>query len=163
MKSKNVDERRFRFWVIYLKGVSLFFAFLGLLWAVTGSFDPLSIYEKAFAQTFWNRDTLPPDAKQAFRFILGPFGATSAGYFMLQYFIAVHAYARRQWWGFKAIVVAFLTWFVLDTTMCLVHKGYFNILLANVPALLAMIPVFFTRRYFVSRRTDGFYFLRQTR
>jgi hypothetical protein len=148
MERKTIDEKRFSFWVAYLKVVSLFFAFLGLMWAVIGSFDPFGVYEKAFAQTYWHRDTLPPDAGQTFRFILGPFGATCAGYFILQYFIALHAYAQRKVWGFNAIVTAFLTWFVLDTTMCLVYKGYFNILLANIPALLAMIPVFITRRYF---------------
>jgi hypothetical protein len=139
----------FRFWVRYLEIISLFFAGMGVLWAVVGSFDPLGVYDYYFARTFWGQDTLPPDARTAFRFILGPFGATSAGYFILQYCIARYAFARREKWAYGAILAAFSAWFVLDTGMCLRYGGYFNILLANVPSLLAMLPVaIFTRKYF---------------
>ncbi|MBD0278360.1 MAG: hypothetical protein ICV51_08745 [Flavisolibacter sp.] len=148
MSGNSNQLKGFAFWISYLKAISLLFAFLGILWSVLGSFDPFGWYEKAFAQRFWNADILPKDAKTAFRFILGPFGATSAGYFILQYFIAQYAYARRQMWGYQAIVTAFFVWLFLDTTMCLIHKGYFNILFANLPSLLAMLPVFFTKRYF---------------
>ncbi len=71
-------------------------------------------------RAFWNTDTLPTDAKQTFRFILGPFGATSAGYFVLQFFIAKYAYAYRRLWGYNAVVTAFLVWFILDTSISLI-------------------------------------------
>ncbi|HZF63704.1 MAG TPA: hypothetical protein VEZ55_04435 [Chitinophagaceae bacterium] len=151
MQKDDTHLNRFYFWVNYLKAISLFFAFLGALWAIIGSFDPFGLYDRAFAQAFWNVDRLPADAQKTFSFILGPFGATNAGYFILQFFIAKHAYSNRQMWGYKAIVVAFLVWLILDTSMCLVHKGYFNILFANIPSLLAMLPIFFTRRYFTDR------------
>jgi hypothetical protein len=141
-------DRAFRFWVRYLEGISLFFAALGVLWAVAGSFDPLGVYDHYFARTFWGSDALPPDARTAFRFILGPFGATSAGYFILQYCIARYAFARREKWAYGAILTAFFAWFVIDTGMCLWYGGYFNILMANVPSLLAMLPIVFTRKYF---------------
>ncbi len=146
--SMSTNDRRFNFWVKYLKFVSLFFAALGVMWAVIGSFDPLGIYEKYFAQAFWGRDLLPTDAKRTFRFILGPFGATSAGYFILQFFIAKHAYANRNMWGYNAMITAFLVWFILDTSISLLHKVYFNIVMANVPSLLLMLPIFFTKKYF---------------
>lgn len=138
----------FPFWVNYLKIISLFFAFMGVLWAVVGSFDPFGFYDAIFANTFWNSNQLPPDAKIATRFLLGPFGATSAGYFILQYFITVHAYAKRERWAYKAIIAAFFFWFILDSSMCVYHGAYFNILIANVPALIAMLPIVFTRKYF---------------
>jgi hypothetical protein len=58
---------------------------MGVLWSVIGSFDPFGLYDKAFADAFWNAETLPSDARKVYGFILGPFGATSAGYFVLQY------------------------------------------------------------------------------
>lgn len=143
------SDKNFHFWVNYLKGISLFFAFMGVVWAIVGSFDPFGIYDHYFAQTFWGTATLPEDARIATRFLLGPFGATSAGYFILQYFIAKHAFAKRELWAYNAIIFAFLFWFVLDTAMCLYYGGYFNILMANVTSLVGMLPVFFTRRYFV--------------
>ncbi|MEM1123496.1 MAG: hypothetical protein AAGJ18_23865, partial [Bacteroidota bacterium] len=117
--------------------------------AIVGSFDPFGFYDYYFSQTFWQTDTLPKDAKIATQFILGPFGATSAGYFILQYFIAKNAYAKKELWGYHAIVYAFLLWFFLDSAMCTYHGGYFNILIANIPALLAMTPIFFTKQYFM--------------
>jgi len=143
-----MTDKHFNFWVKYLKGISLFFAFMGVVWAVVGSFDPFGIYDQLFAKTFWQADTLPKDAKIATRFLLGPFGATSAGYFILQYFIAKNAYAKKQLWGYQAIIGAFFFWFILDTAMCLYHGGYFNILMANIPSLLAMLPIVSTRKYF---------------
>jgi len=102
-----MTDKKFSFWVSYLKFISLFFAAMGIIWAVVGSFDPFGIYDSYFAQTFWGTATLPKDAKIATRFILGPFGATSAGYFILQYFIAKHAFAKRELWAYNAIMVAF--------------------------------------------------------
>ncbi len=144
-----MSDKNFAFWVNYLKIISLFFVFMGVLWAVVSSFDPFGIYDQVFADTFWQAEALPKDAQIATQFLLGPFGATSAGYFILQYFIAKHAFAEKQLWGYQAIVGAFLFWFILDSSMCLYHGGYFNILMANVPALFTMLPIFFTRKYFV--------------
>jgi len=102
-----MTDKNFNFWVSYLKIISLFFAAMGVMWAVVGSFDPFGIYDSYFANAFWEVDTLPKDAKIATRFLLGPFGATSAGYFILQYFIAKYAFAKRELWAYQAIIFAF--------------------------------------------------------
>lgn len=113
-------------------------------------FDPLGIYDQAMAQAFWQTKLLPEEAETIFRFILGPLGATCAGYFVMQFYLAKHAFARKQMWGYKAVVIPFLIWLIFDTIMCLIHGAYFNIYLANVPALIAMTPVFYCYRYFRS-------------
>lgn len=139
---------KFSYWVKYLKAVSIFFCLMGIFWSVTGSFDPFGLYDSMFAKAFWGSSTLPVDAVRTKEFILGPFGATSAGYFLLQYFIAKHAYAKKQLWGYNAIMVGFFFWFILDTSMSLYHKAYFNILLANITSLSFMLPIIFTRKFF---------------
>jgi len=141
----------FAFWVKYLKVVSIFLFLLGVFWSIAGSFDPFGLYDRMFANSFWNSDVLPPDVERTKSFLLGPFGATSAGYFLLQYFITKYAYAQRQLWSYYAIVYAFLFWFILDTSMSLVHGAYFNILLANITSLIMMAPIFFTRKYFFQK------------
>lgn len=147
------DDAQFQFWVRYLKATSIFFTFLGVLWAVIGSFDPFGLYDTEFAKAFWGQTTLPEDVARTKAFLLGPFGATSAGYFVFQYFIAKNAYAKRELWAYHSIVAAFVLWFVLDTTMSLIHGAGFNVLLANIPSLMMMGPVFFTRKYFESDST----------
>jgi len=143
-----VEIRKFSFWLNYLKFVSIFFACLGVMWALIGSFDSFGIYDKMWAETFWAKEQLPADVARAKTFLLAPFGATSAGYFILQYFIAKYAYAKRELWAFKAIIFAFFFWFILDTILFALHGAYFNILLANIPSLVAMLPVVFTKKYF---------------
>lgn len=148
MEKKN--EAQFLFWIKYLKFTSIFFALMGTMWAVLGSFDPIGFYDSYFAKVFWNLESLPPDAELTKSFLLGPFGATSAGYFILQYFIAKNAYAKKELWGYQAIIYAFSFWFILDTAMSWYHGAYFNIMIANIPCLFAMLPIFFTKKYFTS-------------
>ncbi|MEX2396294.1 MAG: hypothetical protein WD491_04670, partial [Balneolales bacterium] len=63
-------------------------------------------------------------------------------------YLASHAFARKEIWGYKAIVIPFIIWFLLDSTISLIHGAYFNIYLANIPALVLMIPVFYSYKYF---------------
>ncbi len=141
---------KFSFWVTYLKVVSIFFSLMGVFWAVSGSFDPLGLWDTQFAQAFWGQKTLPEDVLRAKEFILGPFGATSAAYFVLQYFITKYAYAKKELWAYNSILIGFFFWFFLDSIITFYHKAYFNFFLANVPSLLAMLPIIFTRKYFMN-------------
>lgn len=138
----------FNFWIKYLKAVSLFMVLFGLFWAFFGSFDPLGLWDQGFAKNIFHTDTLSTDVVKAKRFILGILGATNAGYFILQYYIAKHAYANREYWSYQAILAGFSVWFIVDSVTCLYLGGAFNVLLANIPCLLLMLPVFFTKKYF---------------
>jgi hypothetical protein len=51
-------------------------------------------------------------------------------------------------WGYNAIVTAFTIWLIIDTCMSMYHKAYFNIVFANIPSVIAMLPIFLTRKYF---------------
>ena len=141
----------FQYWVKYLKAISLFFSLQGLLWAIWGSFDPVGMYDSLMARAFFNTEQLPGDAQTVLRFILVPFGATTSGYFVLQYLIATYAFARKERWAYQAIFGAFMLWFTVDTTFSLYLMAYFNVLLANLPALLLMLPVLVgSRKFFKS-------------
>ena len=148
--TSSETNHSFNFWVKYLKLISLFFAAMGVMWAVIGSFDPFGVYDSYFAQSFFGANELPSDVKKSISFILGPLGATNTAYFILQYFIAKNAFAKKELWAYHAIVLGFSVWFILDTIMCVYYQAYFNILMANIPCLLAMLPIFFTKKYFTS-------------
>ncbi|MEL6674492.1 MAG: hypothetical protein AAFR61_19945 [Bacteroidota bacterium] len=135
-----MDEKRFLFWIAYLKYVSLFFAVMGALWAIMGTFDPFGIYEGLMSEAFFDQEKLPPEAKKIFSFILGPFGATALGYFLLQYAITDFALIKRERWAYNSILLAFLAWFVLDSMMSIFADAFFNVLLANLTTLVLMAP-----------------------
>jgi hypothetical protein len=144
----NKAQNRFAFFVRYIQAISLFFALFGLYWAVSGTFDPFGLYEKALALNFWQNDTLPEDAAVTFRFLLGPLGATCAGYFLMQFFIGTFAYAKREKWGYFAVVVPFFVWLLTDSLICILIGAYFNVYIVNIPCLIAMLPVIGSYRYF---------------
>ena len=136
------------FWTKYFKVISVFMIVIGIFWAIAGVFDPLGIYEKYFAMHFWNTDVPPADAKTTFSFLMIPFGATLAGYFVMQYLLVHHGFPQRLKWVWNTLVIGILTWVCLDTALCLIHKAYFNILLANISTMLLMSPLFFIKKYF---------------
>lgn len=132
----------------YLRVASLFFSFAGIYWAVSGQFDPFGLYKSAFLEQFLGLESIQKEVDLTFTFLLGPLGATCAGYFLMQYFIATYAYSKKEKWAYFAIVIPFTVWFTIDTIMCLYLGAYFNIYFANLPALAAMLPIYFTYRNF---------------
>lgn len=132
----------------YLRIASLFFCIAGIYWAVSGQFDPFGLYKSAFTEKFLGLENIQKEVDLTFTFLLGPLGATCAGYFLMQYFIATYAYSKKEKWAYFAIIIPFSVWFILDTIICLYLGAYFNIYFANLPALAAMLPVYFTYRNF---------------
>lgn len=130
----------FVFWCRYLQLASLFFCGLGLFWSLSGRFDPLGLYEAQMAQTFFGQAQLPAESLKTMRFLLGPFGATNAGYFLLQFWVVRYGLQAQQQWAYRAILSAYLLWLVPDSLISGWHGATFNLLLANLPCLLVMAP-----------------------
>ncbi len=137
-----MSDERFNFWVNYLQFISIAFVVMGLIWAVFGSFDPFGWYDTALAKYLFEHPVLTPESKQTLQFILGPFGATNSGYFVLQFFLVRHGLAQKLSWAYRAVLVGFLVWFFMDTLFCLIVEAYFNIMMVNLPALFMMSPIF---------------------
>lgn len=138
----------------YLQAGSIIFFLISIYWAISGNFDPFGIYKTAIENQFWSGSAMPNDAELTFTFLLAPLGATCAGFFFMQFFIATYAYANREMWSYYAVIVPFSTWFIIDTIMSFAHGAYFNIYLANLPALVIMSPIYFTYKNFTSERNE---------
>jgi hypothetical protein len=133
--------------------ITAVFAVLAIGWSVLGSFDPFGFYEGYMAQWLFGADSLPDPAKRAFAFALIPAGATTAAFFVLVHLIVHHAFTRREAWAYRAVVVAVLVWFVVDSALSALHGAWFNIAIANVPCLVVVgVPLVRLRPYF--RRQD---------
>jgi len=151
---KDTDTSRFLFWRKYLMVLSVLMVLQGVSWVFIGSFEPTGWYDSWMAKSLFGKDTLPVDAQKAFAFVLVPFGATDAGFFVLLFFLVRYPFLKKEMWSYKAIVCGLLTWFVLDTGMCLVHGFYFNVLIVNVPAFVFLAPpLLLTRGAFVDSST----------
>ena len=139
---------KFRFWQKYFEAVSIIFCLMGCYWAISGTFEPFGTWDSLLANSFFDSNQLSEEANRVKSFILGPLGATSAGYFFMQYMIVKYAWKQQEMWSYNAILYAFLIWIILDSVVCLYHGAYFNIFLANLPCLIAMSPLFIIQKYF---------------
>lgn len=105
----------YEFWRKWLVVASIAFAVQSTGWAILGTFDPFGFYGRFAARGLFGTEELPAAAQTLGAFILGPFGATTAGFFILVWFLGRNAIARRERWAVHAVVTAVAFWFVLDT------------------------------------------------
>ena len=143
-----MTEKAFSTSSTYLKMVSIFMMILGLFWMFSGSFDPFGIYQHYFANHFWQTEVPPEAAQTTFSFLMILFGAMLVGFFTMYYFLIHHGFKTKQLWVWQTAVYGILTWFVIDTLMCISIGAYFNIILANITTLALVSPLFFMRKNF---------------
>lgn len=140
-----MDERAFRFWQRWLLGVSVFFCAFGVVVAVFPDAPFLAPWNGAVARAFYAG--AEPEGAAAFRaFVLGPLGATIAGSYLLQAFVAAVPFARRERWAWWATAGALALWFVVDSSLSLWHGAAFNVALINLAPLVAFVPPLVTTR-----------------
>ncbi len=141
-------DRKFRFYRGWLMLAAAIFTLQGIVWVLLGSFDPLGLWDQLmFDSLFAGKQDA--EVVRFRRFILGPFGATLAGYFVMVFCLAKYAFPQRQPWAYYTVVSAVLTWFLVDCCASFYHGAYFNILLVNLPCITILgIPLWGLRRYF---------------
>ena len=127
---------------------------IGAFWMISGSFDPIGIYESYFANHFWQTDVPPAAAQTTFSYLMILFGAMLIGFFTMYFMLIHHGFKTRQLWVWKTAVYGIVSWFVIDTAMCLVEQVYFNIILANITTILLVAPLFFMKQSFTSVSTS---------
>jgi len=139
----------FNFWQKWLYYTSIFFAFVGIAVALFNNsilFDLWNHYLKIWLSI---EGEFPANLLKFKAFILAPLGGTIAGSYVLMAFIAKYPFQNREKWAWQAATFSLLTWFVIDSSLCLYHGAYFNIVLINLFTLVVQgLPLVFTRKYF---------------
>jgi hypothetical protein len=139
---------RFTFWYRWLLCVSVGFGLFGVMVAVWPAAPPLAPWHAGADAAFYG-GSAPAEALPFRAFILGPLGATIAGFYVLQTFIVATAFRRRERWAWQAIAAATLVWFVVDSAVSVAHGAWFNVLMINLTTLLLVgLPLAMTYRAF---------------
>ena len=141
--------KTFIFWQRWLFYSSLGFAFFGVVLALFGN-NPLFLpYNKALSDLFWHQHSFPEGVSHFRAFVEGPLGGTIACAYILLAYLAWYPFQRRERWSRDAIMIAFGTWFVLDSSVCLYYGAYFQVYLINMLSFLQKaLPILFTWKYF---------------
>lgn len=148
----TAESGRFRFWRAWLIAASAAFAAQGAFMAVFASPDPFGWWNGLAAAHFWGGGPMPEVVAPYHAVLSGILGGTLAGNFIVIGFIAWVPFGRRERWAWNAIACGVLVWFAIDSGTCLVHGAWFNVLAANVPALVALgLPLIATYAQFRGR------------
>lgn len=137
-----------RWWMTVLAGL---LALQGLSWMFMGSLEPTGWYDSLLAGSQLGQDVLPADAVATMRFVLVPFGATDAAYFVLVAGIAW--FGVRETWAWAAVTGSFALWWIADTGGCIWLGAWFNIGIVNLPCLLLVAPALVFWRW--AQRREG--------
>jgi hypothetical protein len=145
-----VNDSTFRFWQRWLVAASVFFCVFGIVVALFPNAFFLSMWTEALARAFY--DGAEPESAAAFRtFVMGPLGGTIAGSYLLQTFVAVIPFARREPWAWWATLSGLLLWFVVDSSLSISHGAAFNVWMINLmPLIVFVLPLAATRSAFVN-------------
>ncbi len=139
----------FNFWQKWLFFSSLAFATFGITFAIYGDNPLFAPYNHAIAAVFWQLSDTPQEVQPFKAFVSGPLGGTIACCYILLAFIAWYPFKKKEVWARNAIIVAFGTWIILDSAICLFYGVYFQVYLLNALSLLQKaLPIVFTWKDF---------------
>ncbi|MES2396010.1 MAG: hypothetical protein V4549_08410 [Bacteroidota bacterium] len=145
--SKKISS--FLFWQRWLFYTSLLFALFGIVLALYGNNPLFTPYIQALARLFWHQQNIPAEFEPFLFFICGPLGGTIACSYILLAYIAWYPFKRKERWARNAIMVAFGTWVILDSAVCIYYDVYFQLYLINGFSILQKaLPLIFTWKDF---------------
>lgn len=135
----------FIFWQRWLFYSSLLFVLFGIGFAFDGNNPLFAWYDHSLSKIFWGSNSIPESTNNFSSFIHGPLGGTIACCYILLAYIAWYPFKRKEIWARNAIVVAYGTWILLDSAICLYYDVYFQIYLINAFSFLQKaLPIIFT-------------------
>ena len=147
------DGRRinnnFSFWQRWLLVVGVVISVLGIMIVLLSGTALFDMFNRQINPVFWGPNTVEDNAKGFQQWIYGVLGATMAGWGVFMTFITHYSFRNKEKWAWNCMFVGMLVWFVLDTSISIFHKVYFNAVFNTGLLIIAMLPVVLTRKYFV--------------
>jgi len=140
---------RFLFWQRWLFVVGLLISVFGIMMVFFSGTTLFELFDSQITPVFWGTKEIADDIKGFQQWIYGVLGATVAGWGIFLAFISYYPFKKKEKWSWNCLVVGPLVWFAIDTAISLYCKVYFNALFNAVLFTLVILPLFFTREYFV--------------
>ncbi len=146
---KNSNASKFKFYVLWLRAVSVLFSLFGIVIAL---FNQTQLFQIAFNNqinpTFFGNADLTIEVIHFQQWIYGLLGATCLLVGILIFFIVQNAFAKKEKWAWYCILIGLIAWFAIDEPVSLYFRVYFNAIF-NLALLIAMlIPICLSYREF---------------
>ncbi len=140
--------KNFLFWQRWLFVISVAISVFGFVMVFLSRTPLFDVFNQQINPVFWGSNTVGDSAKEFQQWIYGVLSATMAGWGVFVTFIAHYPFRNKEKWAWNCMVVGILVWFVLDTSLSIYHKVYFNAVFNTALLILAMLPVVLTREHF---------------
>jgi zinc transporter ZupT len=141
--------KSFFFWQKWLFVVGVVVSVFGVLMALLSGTPLFDLFNHQIDPAFWHANAVDTAAKQFQQWIYGVWGATLAGWGIILAYIARYPFIKKERWAWICLLVGFLVWFVLDTSLSLIHEVYFNAVFNIVLFVFGILPLIFTRKEFI--------------
>lgn len=140
-----IKEANFTFWQRWLIGANVFTLAVGLMVAFAGSSLFLELHNQYANLVFFEGKEMEPEILRYKNWLYGIIGGTIVGFHLLMIMIAIYPYKKKEKWAYWALWMGLLSWFLIDTSISIFYKAYFNVLLINLPALILLgLPLLMT-------------------
>jgi hypothetical protein len=141
--------KSFSFWQRWLFIFSLIVVVFGLGMATLNRTPLFAIFDSQVNPVFWGADPLPAGIDQFLGWVYGVLGATIAGWGIFLAFMARYPFRKRERWAWNALLLGLSLWYLTDTAISFYFGVVFNAIFNTVIFILAVLPLFFTRREFL--------------
>jgi hypothetical protein len=106
------------------------------------------LFNQQIDPAFWRANTPGEGTKLFQQWVYGVWGATIAGWGVFITFIARYPFGAKEKWSWNCLAAGMLAWFVMDTSLSLYYRVFFNAAFNTVLLILVALPLLFARRYF---------------
>jgi len=142
-------DSRFYFWQKWLTFANVLTIVIGLLVAFAGNSFLFDNHNDYSAKVFFKGNAWPIDILKFKNWLFGIIGGTIVGFHILMVLISENAFKNGELWAYKAMWLAMLLWFFIDSGLSLYFGALHNVLLINLPAMFMIgLPLLMTKKYF---------------
>lgn len=140
---------RFLFWQRWLLIVGFGISAFGVFMSFFSGTALFQIFDSNINPIFWGTENIPTNIREFQKWIYGAWGAAVAGWGIFVIFIAQYPFRKKEKWAWHCLISGLLVWFFIDTGFSAYFKVYINVMLNTVLLALTILPIVFTRKYFI--------------
>ncbi len=140
---------RFLFWQRWLVIVGVAISIFGIFMSFFSGTSLFNLFDNSINPIFWGTADVANSVKGFQKWIYGAWGATVAGWGIFVTFIAHYPFQKKEKWSWNCLLLGVLVWFIIDTGFSVYFNVYVNVILNAVFLIVVILPVVFTRKYFV--------------
>jgi hypothetical protein len=135
----------FAFWQRWLFVVGVLISVFGVLMALLSGTPIFDLFNRQIDPAFWGNNPVEANARTFQQWLYGVWGATIAGWGIFLAFIAHYPFRHKERWAWNCLVAGLTVWFILDTSLSINYRVYFNALFNTVLIILVALPLLVTR------------------